>query len=279
MSDLHKARRNKKDEFYTQFEDIQKELSHYRKHFEGKIVYCNCDDPYISNFFDYFAKSFESLKLKKLISTSFQNEQPNLFSQHIDGRGLKIVYEGDKDGDGLPSIKETKITKLKGDGDFRSEECIEFLQEADIVCTNPPFSLFREYLNQLMQYQKKFLIIGNIMQSGSKEIFPFFFENKIWMGPSISGGDREFGVPDYYQLKASGFRIDDDGRKFIRVKGVRWFTNLSHDKQNQKIELIKNYSPEKYPHYDNYDAIEVGEVADIPQNWGGANGRSYYIFR
>ena len=275
--DLRNARRNRNDEFYTQFDVIEKELKHYRKHFEGKVVYCNCDDPYVSNFFDYFARDFENLELRKLVSTSFQNEQPNLFSQHADGRGLKLVYDGDKDGDGLPSIKETKITKLKGDGDFRSEECVQLLKEADVICTNPPFSLFREYVAQLMKYDKKFLIIGNLNAITYKEIFPLIKDNNLWLGVSMDGRNQWFGVPDNYPLKATKNRIDDNGNKLVFASGCVWFTNLDHDKRHEFLTLNKNYSPEKYPHYDNYDAIEVSKTKDIPQNWGGADGRSHFI--
>ncbi len=271
--DLRNARRNRNDEFYTQFEDIERELKHYRKHFENKVVYCNCDDPYISNFFEYFARDFENLGLKKLITTRYKNTSPiDLFGENDENRAIKLEYFGDKDGDGLPSINETKVTELRGNGDFRSEECIELLKQADIVCTNPPFSLFREYVNQLMKYNKRFLIIGHQNAISYREIFPYIKENKFWLGVSIRSGDREFGIPPHYDAYSNSLRVDKEGNRYIRVSGVRWYTNLDHDKRNEFLTLNKNYSSDNYPHYDNYDAIEVSKTRDIPQNWGGQMG-------
>ena len=268
--DLNQAKKAKKNEFYTQLSDIEKELKHYKHHFKDKIVYCNCDDPKVSNFFKYFTRNFEHLGLKQVIATCYKNQLPLNFTEYKDERACYMIYEGDKNKNRIVDDYEIKEKLfLKGDGDFRSKESVEFLKEADIVCTNPPFSLFNEYIKQLIQYEKKFLIIGNINAASNKEIFPLIKENKIWLGPSISSGDREFQVPKHYSLQGSSVRIDKKGRKFIRVKGVRWFTNLKHSKRNDKLHLIENYSPEKFPTYDNYNAIEVRKVVDIPKKWGG----------
>jgi hypothetical protein len=270
--DLRAAAVAKKDEFYTQLTDIEKELRHYAKHFKGKTVLCNCDDPKISNFFHFFSHNFEKLGLKKLITTCYKNCEPDLFSKHTAESGIYLEYYGDKSGNRVPDPDEIGIHKLKGDGDFRSEECIRLLKQADIVVTNPPFSLFREYVEQLVKHKKKFLIIGNINAISYKEIFRLIKENRIWLGASIHSGDREFGVPDHYPLNAAGYRVDATGRKFIRVKGVRWFTNLDYDERHEEMVLFNEYSPDKYPSYDNYDAIEVSKTADIPADYADAMG-------
>ncbi len=269
---LHQAKASKKDEFYTQLTDIERELKHYKHHFAGKVVYCNCDDPRISNFFHYFSYNFEKLGLKKLITTCYKNQNADLFSRHDSEQAVYLEYEGDKNHNHTPDPEEIGIKPLKGDGDFRSPECIELLKQADIVVTNPPFSLFREYVAQLIEYDKKFLIIGNVNAATYKEIFKLIKENKIWLGISIHSGDREFGVPDDYPLNAAGFRVDENGKKYIRVKGVRWFTNLDYEERHQDLILYKTYNPEEYPKYDNYDAIEVSKVADIPMDYTGAMG-------
>ena len=269
---LNKAKEAKKDEFYTQLEDINNELRHYREHFRGKTVLCNCDDPRVSNFFTYFAYNFEFLGLKKLITTCYKNQNIDLFSQNKSEQAVYLVYEGDKNGDHIPNAEEIGVKPLKGDGDFRSKECIELLKEADIVVTNPPFSLFREYVAQLMEYDKKFLIIGNQNAVSTKEIFPLIMQNKMWMGASIHSGDRKFWVPDDYELNAAGCGIDETGRKFIRVKGVRWFTNLDYKERHEDLILYKTYSPEEYPKYDNFDAIEVSKTENIPADYEGMMG-------
>lgn len=269
---LHAAKASKQDEFYTQLSDIEKELRHYTKHFKSKTVLCNCDDPKISNFFHYFSHNFEKLKLKKLITTCYKNCDADLFSKHTAESGIFLEYYGDKSGNRVPDPDEIGIHKLNGDGDFRSEECINLLKQADIVVTNPPFSLFREFVDQLVKYKKKFLIIGNINAISYKDIFKLIKENRIWLGASIHSGDREFGVPDHYPLNAAGFRVDAAGRKFIRVKGVRWFTNLDYDERHEEMVLFNEYSPSKYPSYDNYAAIEVSKTADIPADYDGAMG-------
>ncbi|MBR5711300.1 MAG: adenine-specific methyltransferase EcoRI family protein [Thermoguttaceae bacterium] len=271
-ANLHSAQKAKQDEFYTQLVDIENELRHYKKYFKGKTVLCNCDDPRVSNFFHYFSYGFEHLGLKRLITTCYKSQEMDLFSQNNTERALWLEYTGDKNGNRVPDVEEIGINYFKGDGDFRSEECIELLKQADIVVTNPPFSLFREYVAQLIEYDKKFIIIGNMNASTYKEIFPLFRDNKIWYGPSISSGDREFGVPDYYPLKAAGYRVDEQGKKYIRVKGVRWFTNLEHSKRKEELPLFKHYTPEEYPKYDNYDAIEVSKTADIPCDYDGVMG-------
>jgi hypothetical protein len=183
-----------------------------------------------------------------------------------------IVYEGDKNGNGVPDLAEIEVKPLEGDGDFRSPECVRLLEEADIVCSNPPFSLFRQYVAQLMEYKKKFIIIGNVNALSYKEIFPLIKQNKIWLGVSIHSGDREFGVPDNYPLNAAGYRVDENGKKYIRVKGVRWFTNIDNQDRHEELILYRHYSPEAYPKYDNYEAIEVSKVADIPCDYDGVMG-------
>ena len=269
---LSAARGAKKDEFYTQLSDIERELKHYRQHFQGKVVYCNCDDPRVSNFFHYFSYNFEKLQLKKLVTTCYKNQHVDLFSQNDSEEAVYLEYEGDKSGNMVPDYEEIGIKPLKGDGDFRSEESIELLKQADIVVTNPPFSLFREFLAQLVEYDKKFLIIGNMNALKYKEIFPLIRENKLWYGLSIHSGDREFGVPDDYPLTAVGSRIDDAGRKYIKVKGVRWFTNLDYPERHEDLVLYKSYDPIAYPKYANFDAIEVGKTSDIPVDYEGMMG-------
>ena len=269
---LNKAKEAKKDEFYTQLEDINNELRHYREHFRGKTVLCNCDDPRVSNFFTYFAYNFEFLGLKKLITTCYKNQDTDLFSTHKCEQAVYLIYEGDKNENRIPDVEEIGVHPLKGDGDFRSAECVELLKEADIVVTNPPFSLFREFVAQLMEYDKKFLIIGNVNALSYKEIFPLIQSNRMWFGASIHSGDRKFWVPDDYELNAAGCGIDSTGRKFIRVKGVRWFTNLDYKERHEDLILYKSYVPEEYPKYVNYDAIEVSRTEYIPYDYDGVMG-------
>ncbi len=263
---LHKAGRAKKDEFYTQLADIEKELKHYKGQFRGKVVFCNCDDPKESNFVKYFSMNFEHLGLKKLIATHYKDA--NLFTQEPP---YKLEYSGDKNGNRMPDPNEF-MTKMIGTGDFRSKECIELLREADIVVTNPPFSLFREYLTQLVEYNKKFLIIGNVNAITYKECFKLIKDNKMWLGASIHSGDREFRVPNDYPLNAVGCRVDTGGNKYIRVKGIRWFTNMDYEERHEKLVLYKKYTPKEYPIYDNYDAINIDKTADIPMDYSGIMG-------
>lgn len=287
---LHKAGKAKKDEFYTQLVDIEKELRHYKDQFRGKVVYCNCDDPFESNFFKFFASKFNEFKLKKLITTSYSSS-PIVGGQLslLDMAGSKgkqpikieINKVPDTNDDGSIDLADVEwllkndknvATPLKGSGDFRSDECVELLKEADIVVTNPPFSLFREYVAQLVEYKKKFLIIGNVNAITYKESFKLIKDNKMWLGVSIHSGDREFRVPDSYPLEAAGSRVDSKGNKYIRVKGVRWFTNLDYKERHEKITFYKIYNPKEYPKYDNYDAIEVSKTLDIPQDYSGVMG-------
>ena len=270
---LHAAKAKKQDEFYTQLSDIEKEVRYYTKHFKNKTVLCNCDDPKVSKFFHYFSHKFHTLGLKKLITTCYKNVDPDIFSKHEGKRGLRCVYNGElTPGGRVPSLSKLDTLPLEEDGDFRSDECIDLLKQADIVVTNPPFSLFREYVDQLIKYDKKFLIIGSLNAITYKEVFKLIKENHIWLGPSIHSGDREFGVPKHYPLNAAGSRIDDEGNKYIRVKGVRWFTNLEHQKRHEELDLYKDYSLKEYPKYDNYDAINVNKVKDIPKDYGGVMG-------
>ena len=269
---LSSAKEAKKDEFYTQLSDIENELRHYKEHFRGKTVLCNCDDPRVSMFFHYFAYQFEALGLKRLITTCYKNQTPDLFSQHDCERAIWLEYFGDKNGNRIPDPEEIGIRQLQGDGDFRSQECIELLKQADIVVTNPPFSLFREYVAQLVKYGKKFLIIGNVNALTYKEIFPLVKNKVLWLGASIHSGDRKFGVPDTYPLNAAGCGIDEKGLRFIRVKGVRWFTNLDYSQRHEDLILYRNYKPEDYPRYDNYEAIEISKTSDIPMDYDGVMG-------
>ena len=268
---LHKAKRAKADEFYTQLRDIENECKHYWEHFKGKTILCNCDDPRVSNFFFYFSQNFEHLGLKKLIATCYKSQDINLFSEGNTEKAVYIVYEGDKNGNKKVDDNELEVKELQGDGDFRSKECIELLKEADIVVTNPPFSLFREYVAQLIEYEKKFLIIGHQNAIKYKEIFRLLKENKIWLGYGFKGGAGHF-ISKYQDVAVAG----DHKEGMIRVSGVTWYTNLEHNKRHEKLVLYKEYNqeknPDEYPKYDNYDAINVNKTADIPMNYDGVMG-------
>ena len=240
-NNLHNAKRQKNDEFYTTRATVELELNHYKEHFRGKVIYCNCDDPIESEFTRYFARKFEDWGLKKLISTGYKES----------GHGVMYVYEGDKNGNLVPDRSEWKITELQGNGDFKSEECVELLKQADIVVSNPPFSLFREYVAQLIEYGKEFLIIGNKNAITYKEIFPLIKENKLWLGISFP---NEFILPN--------------GEITKTVSGLcRWFTNLTHDKRNKPLDLVQKYDPRYYPKFDNYSAINIDKVMDIPVDY------------
>lgn len=269
---LTTAKKNQKDEFYTQLVDIENELRYYKDFFKGKTVLCNCDDPRVSNFFHYFSYSFEHLGLKKLITTCYKSKNMDLFSQNDSEQAVYLEYNGDKNGNKIPDVEEIGVKPLKGDGDFRSDECIELLKQADVVVTNPPFSLFREYVAQLIKYEKKFIIIGNINAITCKEIFPLIKQNKMWLGKSIHSGDREFQVPKDYPLEAAGCREDKEGNRFIRVKGVRWLTNVEYSSRYEDLDLYKKYNPNDYPKYDNYDAINVNKTNEIPVDYDGVMG-------
>ena len=265
---LNQAKANKKDEFYTQLTDIEVELRNYKDHFKGKVVYCNCDDPRVSNFFHYFSYNFEHLELKKLIATCYKNKNMDLFSQNDSEKSIYLEYLGDKNGNNVPDPEEIGIKSLNGDGDFRSAECIELLKEADMVVTKPPFSLFREYVAQLVKYDKKFLIIGAQNAIIYTDIFPLIKENKLWLGLTMNSSNRWFQVPDDYKK----YHKEENGKKFAFVAGVVWYTNLNHSIRNEEIVLYKRYKEEEYPKYDNYDAIEVKKVKEIPMDYNGVMG-------
>lgn len=264
---LHAAMRNRKDEFYTQLVDIENELRHYKDHFKGKTVLCNCDDPRVSNFFHYFSYNFEQLGLKRLITTCYKNQDRDLFSQHDSERAIWLEYNGDKNGNRVPDPEEIGINYLQGDGDFRSPECIELLKQADIVVTNPPFSLFRDYVSQLIKYDKKFVIIGHQNAIKYKEMFSLFMENKIWLGYGFKGGAGHF-ISSYKDVATAG----DHRNGMIRVSGVTWFTNLEISKRREQLILYKRYTPDEYPQYDNYRAINVDKTSDIPFDYDGIMG-------
>ena len=261
---LHAAKREKNDEFYTQLSDIEKEMYHYREHFKGKTILCNCDDPRESNFFKFFAYSFEFLGLKKLITTCYGGNK--------DGRGYYLEYTGTTNGNKTPVLDDIKVHALKGDGDFRSPECIEFLKEADIVITNPPFSLFREYLAQLFEYDKKFIILGHMNATGYKEIFPLFQANKIWYGWNCGGMD--YIIPKGYKTDCPNCKTDKNGNTLFHMGNTRWYTNLDHKKRHKELILVKRYSkePELFPNYDNYNAINVDKYKLIPEDYDGVMG-------
>lgn len=267
---LHEANKAKEDEFYTELSDIENELKHYKEHFRGKTILCNCDDPRVSNFFHYFSYNFEKLGLKRLITTCYKSQNRDLFSLNDSEKAIWLEYFGDRNGNLVPDPEEIGINYLKGDGDFRSPECIELLKQADIVVTNPPFSLFREYVAQLMKYEKKFVIIGNQNAITYKEIFPYIKENKMWLGSTLSFA--KFRVPDYYEPRATRFWIDETGQKWRSLGNICWFTNLDIAKRHEDMILYKKYNSEEYPKYDNYNAIEVGKVAEIPMDYDGVMG-------
>ena len=261
---LSTAKSTKNDEFYTQLSDIEKEMSHYKDFFKGKVVYCNCDDARESNFFKYFSERFESLGLKKLITTGYKPE----------GKGVVLVYEGDKNGNRKVDDAEVVVKELNGNGDFRSDECIEFLKEADVVVTNPPFSLFREYVKQLMDYGKKFIIIGNGNAVTYKEIFPLIKNNQLWLGAGkgMGGKAMEFVVSeDLYDPSKGTVNRKEDGTCYVSVMMCTWFTNVEHAKRHTKLDLFRKYSND-YQKYDNYNAIEVSRVENIPMDYDGVMG-------
>ena len=268
---LNAAKRAKNDEFYTQYETIEEELIHYKKHFEGKIVYCNCDDPRWSNFFKYFVDNFHELKLKRLIASCYVDQSYNLFT--INDKREPAVW-ADYDGwlvDGrVPDVSEIEVMELKGDGDFRSKECIELLKQADIVITNPPFSLFREFVPMLMKYGKKFILLGTTNATTYKVIFKLIERYELWPGVSFNK-TIEFEVPDHYDTSKA---IDKEGKKIIKVPAISWWTNLDYPRKHQDIILFREYegNEDKYPKYDNYDAINVDKVAEIPKDYEGAMG-------
>lgn len=292
---LNQAKKDKNDEFYTQLADIENELRLYKQYFKDKVVFCNCDDPFESNFFKYFALNFNHLGLKKLLATSYDSS-PIAYTQLscIGGGDERLIPNNtrkaykieinevrDYNGDGAVDLADVEyllknkaniLTMLKGDGDFRSQECVRLLKQADIVVTNPPFSLFREYVAQLVEYDKKFLIIGNQNAITYKEIFTFLKNNKMWLG--YKSGDMKFTVPDYYEERSTRFWIDETGQKWRSLGNICWFTNLDTTKRHEEMVLYKHYygNENEYPKYDNYDAINVDRVTDIPMDYDGAMG-------
>ena len=267
---LGNARLNREDEFYTQLTDIEKEVGHYKEHFKGKTVLCNCDDPRISNFFKYFALKFKELGLKRLISTCYKNQEVDLFSQNNCEKAVWLDYYGNPNDPTNTDFSTVEVKELKSDGDFRSPECIELLKQSDIVVTNPPFSLFREYVPILMKHEKKFLILGNQNAITYKEIFKYIKENKIWLG--YKAGDMSFKVPDYYEPRKTRYWEDENGQKWRSMGNICWFTNLDIAKRHEDLVLFKKYSENEYPKYDNYNAIEVSKTANIPMDYDGAMG-------
>ncbi len=284
---LHAANRAKKDEFYTQLSDIANELKHYKDHFKDKVVLCNCDDPYESNFFKYFALNFNYFGLKKLICTCWDgspisNKELNLFDEKPteDGRShiaykVELTEVKDITGDGASGLEDVKAfllenppTRLKGNGDFRSQECIELLKEADIVVTNPPFSLFREYVAQLVQYEKKFIVIGSMNAITYKEIFPLIKENNMWLGYGFNAGNAFFFTP-FAKDYGEGVLMKDG---LVKFRNVCWFTNMDHNKRHYPLDLYKHYTIEDYPKFDHYDAINVDKTSDIPMDYEGIMG-------
>lgn len=259
-SNLHDSIRNKQDEFYTQIDMIENELKNYRNFFKGKIVYCNCDDPRESNFWKYFAINFDFLGLKKLIATHYDAKKPT----------YKLELTKDENGDGEINEKDVIETPFTQNGDFRSPECIELLEEADVVVTNPPFSLFREYLGQLIEYKKKFLIIGRITAVTYKEVLPLFMKSEIWLGRNQ--GHFWFRVPDWYEEKKTDFKIDENGKKWRRMGSICWYTNIDYKERHEDMILYKKYNTKDYPTYDNYNAIDVNSAKLIPYDYNGIMG-------
>ena len=269
-SNLHSAKAEKNDEFYTQIADIERELLHYRHHFKDKVILCNCDDPRVSNFFKYFVLNFNLFGLKKLISTCYKSKNFDLFSQCDSEKAIYAEYTGSKD-DHIPTNDELDFKEFKGDGDFRSAECIELLKQADIVVTNPPFSLFREYVMQLMEYDKKFIIIGNRNALTYKEIFPLIKDNRMWLGNGFQGGDAYFKINESNKRQYADGVLDTE-KNVVHFRNCCWYTNLHITKRDEEIILFRHYAPQNYPSYDNYDAIEVSKVLDIPMDYDGIMG-------
>ncbi|MGB6348072.1 MAG: adenine-specific methyltransferase EcoRI family protein [Methyloceanibacter sp.] len=247
-------------------------MRHYTGHFRNKTVLCNCDDPRVSHFFKYFLNNFEKLGLKELITTCYRNDNPDLFSQHRLDRGIYLKYCGEQKGRRLPDPAKVKPRDLKADGDFRSEECVNLLMKADIVVTNPPFSLFREYVAQLVEYGKQFVIIGNWNAITYKDVFKLIKENKLWIGVNSNRNFSGFIVPKHYPLHGTEARVDENGNRIISTNSTCWFTNIDLKKRHEELILYKTYDPREFPTYDNYDAIEVSKTADIPMDFDGVMG-------
>ncbi|MDI9357594.1 MAG: adenine-specific methyltransferase EcoRI family protein [Phycisphaerales bacterium] len=271
---LHIAKSSKKDEFYTQLPDIENELQHYKEHFKNKVVFCNSDDPRNSNFFKYFAYNFENLGLKKIITIGYKNQEKNLFFQGESEKAVFLEYHSSIHDKKITNAEEMGIKNCTGNGDFRSKESIELLKKSDIVVTNPPFSLFREYVDQLVKYEKKFLIIGNINAITYKEIFKLIKENKVWLGINMGRGISGFIVPEDYKLFGTETRIDKNGNRIVATNNCLWLTNLDTLRRHEDIVLTKKYygNERAYPKFDNYDAINVNKTQDIPMDYDGVIG-------
>ena len=265
---LNRAKVAKKDEFYTQLSDIERELEHYEHHFHDKTVLCNCDDPRVSKFFQYFSLQFEPLGLKKLVTTCYKSQRPDIFSRHDSEKAIYLEYDGTLNDNRVPDVDEIGVKPLQGDGDFRSPECVELMRQADVVATNPPFSLFRAYVAQLVDHEKKFLIVGHQNAITYKEIFKLIKDNKIWLGYGFEGGAAHFINVNYEDYATAS----DHKEGMIRVSGVHWFTNMDTRKRHEDLVLYKQYSADEYPKYDNYDAINVDKVKDIPADYAGVMG-------
>lgn len=275
---LNRAFIVKKDEFYTRYDDVATEMMRHRELLKGKSILCNCDDPFDSAFFRFFVLYFNELDLAGLTSTCIASDAiagvKYAYKAVVTTVPEKLLSRADDsvDLESLFAMPGNSLVQLEGNGDFRSEECESLLKQADIVATNPPFSLFREYISLLERHRKDFIILGNMNAATCKEIFPLFRDNRIWYGESIRSGDRKFYVPDNYPLDAAGCGTDESGRRFIRVKGVRWFTNLDTSRRHEPIKLTCHYTPAEYPFYENYDAIDVGRTQKIPVDYDGVMG-------
>ena len=269
---LQKAKKSKSDEFYTQLCDIESELKHYKKHFNNKVIFCNCDDPRISNFYKYFSDNFEELGVNKLLTSCYREKAGDLFKEASDESGFSFEYRNTNEEKG--KLSSPDILHFKGDGDFRSSESIDLLKKSDIVVTNPPFSLFREYVEQLVKQDKKFLIIGNVNAITYKEIFKLIKANKAWLGINLGRGVSGFIVPEHYELYGSEARVDDLGNRIVSPNNCLWLTNLDTFKRHEDIVLTKEYfgNENEYPKYDNYDGINVNKTKDIPLDYKGAMG-------
>lgn len=266
---MRQAKASKSDEFYTVLSDIEKEVRNYKPHFKDKVVLLNCDDPRVSNFFHYFSYNFEHLSLKKLIATCYKSQRSDLFSLKDSESAIYLEYDGDKNNNRVPDPDEIGIKPLKGDGDFRSPECIDLLRQADIVVTNPPFSLFREFVAQLVEHEKKFLIIGTWNAITYKEIFKLIQNDQLWIGVNSNRDFSGFIVPPHYPLHGTEARVDAQGNRIVSMNNTCWFTNLDNPKRHEPLILYRQYNPEDYPSYDNYDAIEVSKTNDIPMDYMG----------
>ncbi len=269
---LQKAKKSKSDEFYTQLCDIESELKYYKAHFKNKVIFCNCDDPRISNFFRYFSSNFEKLGVKKVLAACYREQVRDLFSEQSNENGFFLEYENTAEEQ--VQLQSLGVTSFEGDGDFRSPESIELLKKADVVVTNPPFSLFREYVEQLIKYDKKFLIIGNVNAITYKEIFKLIQENKAWLGINLGRGVSGFIVPEHYELYGTEARVDAEGNRIVSPNNCLWLTNLDTFRRHEDIILTKKYYGNEcdYPKYDNYDGINVNRTKDIPSDYQGAMG-------